>query len=342
MKTKIYNLILFILAVCIISLFAYREFLNLYRSMLLDDFFSYYHYQNQIIYFETGDIKYRDYLPMNIRFLGLFLQYFIFKILPCLTITNVPSFIDKNELFVCATYSLAVMNHLFKYFFIVLFFLYMLKKMNRSLVESVIGLFLASILVHYVENYTFDRLTIFIILLILFFENNKILSGLFLFLSFLVNEKIIMVLGPYYFIQFIFIDRSKFFLFFIGLANVLFYYLLLLFSNYYLGYEYAPLYNNSNWTRILLDLTDKSHLSNSIIPILFCLLPYIICLIKKKKYRINFSFFEIFIIILLWLLAYGGGENNVGRYVMHTLPLWLPLLSVQIVDFFKNFLRLKV
>ena len=71
-------------------------------------------------------------------------------------------------------------------------------------------------------------------------------------------------------------------------------------------------------------------------------MPYIIHFYNKKKYDLSFNIFETLIIFLMWLLAFGGGENNVGRYVMHTLPLWLPLLSTQLVDFYNSFILNKI
>ena len=50
---------------------------------MLTEFIGYYKYQHIIIFYETGDRNFIDKLPMNVRFLGLFLQYLIFKLIPC-------------------------------------------------------------------------------------------------------------------------------------------------------------------------------------------------------------------------------------------------------------------
>ena len=334
--------IIFVILVSILLIFLnYREFLILYRSMLLDDFFAYYHYQNQIIYYETGDVSFKDYLPMNIRFLGLYIQYLIFKIFPCLQLTNITTVDGKHELFVCATFSLALMNHIFKYLFVLLFFFYARIKLKKTIVESFIVFVLASYLIHYVENYTFDRLTLFFTLLILYFDDHKYASKILLLFSFLINEKIIMVLGPYYFLKFIFEDRKYFQYVVVGLLNVIFYFVMIKLLQISYNFESSPVYNGADFTRIFLNIFDKSHISNSIIPILFCLIPYIIYFVNKKKHNLSFNIFEILIIFLMWLLAFGGGENNVGRYVMHTLPLWLPLFSMQLIDFYNSFISKK-
>ena len=108
----------------LIFIYAYRDFLITYRMMLLDQNFLYYHYQNIIIYYHTGELEYSDSLPMNARFLGIILQYLIFKIFPCFTLTNVSINPEYSEYFVCATFSLALLNYVCKYLIVLLFFYY--------------------------------------------------------------------------------------------------------------------------------------------------------------------------------------------------------------------------
>ena len=92
----------------ILCLFTYRDFLWTYRSMV-EDYFSYYHYQDQIIYYLTGDKDFKDYVPVNSRFLGLILQFLIFKIFPCLQLTDI-STIGTYPLYSCTSFSLALLN----------------------------------------------------------------------------------------------------------------------------------------------------------------------------------------------------------------------------------------
>ena len=56
---------LYLIFSILLVLFSYRDFLITYRMMLLDEYFLYYHYQNIIIYYETGDFKFADNLPMS-------------------------------------------------------------------------------------------------------------------------------------------------------------------------------------------------------------------------------------------------------------------------------------
>ena len=111
LKLKEYRKIVsYTLLFILILFFSYRDFLITYRMMLLDNDFVYYHYQNIIIYYETGNSLYADDLPMSSRFLGLILQYLIFKIVPCFELTNINLSSKVNDNFVCATFSLAFLN----------------------------------------------------------------------------------------------------------------------------------------------------------------------------------------------------------------------------------------
>lgn len=334
MFNKNYNKIIpFALILFFMLLFSYRDFLVNYRSMLLIDHFPYYRYQDHIIYLLTGDKTYQDQLPMSSRFLGIFLQYLIYKVFPCLSLTNV-DLVGQHDLFKCTTFSLALLNYISKYSFILILFLYVKIKLKRSLVESFLSLILAFIFIEYVENFTFDRLTLLYIVIILYFLDKPILSNSLIFFSFLVNEKVLMLLGPLFFLRFIFLKEDYKNLAF-SILGVTMYFIMIFFLTNFLNYEFSKIYNNSGFYRILLNISDKSHISNSIIPISFCLLPYILSLIIKNKLNHKYTNFEIIIPFILWFLAYGGGENNIGRYVMHSMPLWIPILSSQIIYFLK-------
>ena len=61
----------------IFFLILFRDFLYSYRMQLLK-FLPYYDYQSQIVHYLTGDKSLDVQAPMNIRFLGLWIQFFIF------------------------------------------------------------------------------------------------------------------------------------------------------------------------------------------------------------------------------------------------------------------------
>lgn len=334
MFNKEYNKIfLFFLILFLVLFFSYRDFLVNYRSMLLIDYFPYYRYQDHLIYLLTGDKSFADDLPMNARFLGIYLQLFFYKFLPCIQLTNI-NLADQHVLFECTTFSLAILNYVCKYLFLIIFFFYVKKKLKRDNLEAFVSLILASIFVQYLENFTLDRLTLLYVIIILYFLDKPKISNVIILLSFLVNEKVMMLLGPLFFIRY-FIYKENFSNLIFSCLSVLLYFFMIFTLSRYFGYNFSSIYNESGFYRILLNIFDKSHLSNSIIPIFFCLTPYIISILIKKKFNFQYSNFEILIPFLLWFLAYGGGENNIGRYVMHSIPLWVPIFSCQLIYFLR-------
>ena len=74
-----------------------------------------------------------------------------------------------------------------------------------------------------------------------------------------------------------------------------------------------------------------------LIPLLFCLFPYFLnhfFKIVKKNYL--FSNYEFLIPLALVIFGAGGGTSNIGRYVMYSFPLWVPILSLIIVALFNK------
>ena len=80
------------------------------------------------------------------------------------------------------------------------------------------------------------------------------------------------------------------------------------------------------------DFTNKSHISNSILPILFCILPYVVFIDKKNN--LKFSGYEFFLPIIMIFLGVGGGEHNLQ--VCNTFIIWLPLFVNQLNFYFHN------
>lgn len=330
----------FVFFLCLI--FFYREFLINYRMMLLDDYFAYYKYQHQIIYYETGDKKYQDYIPVNIRYFGNILQYLIFKIFPCVTLTKINFNQNLHPLFECATFSLALLNYILKYLIILCFYFYSRFELKKNFYESFVGSILTFIFLNYVEAFTLDRASIFYIIFVLIFLNKKYFCFFLSIFSFLVNEKVIAILGITFFLRFFFIDKNintknKYFYPLLGIfISLFFYFCLVYYVKLVLGYKFHPYYDFSGLDRLYLSLHSKSHWSNTIMPVFFCLFPYLLYFLTKNKLNNKFSKFEIVVPLFLFFLGIGGGENNIGRYVMHSFPLWLPLFSSQLVNFLKK------
>ena len=331
------KIFLYLIFLILLLFFSYRDFLITYRMMLLDEYFLYYHYQDIIIYYETGDLKFADNLPMRARFLGLWLQFLVYKLIPCISLTNLQINPNYSEFFECTTFSLALINFIFKYSIIVLFLYYMRYILRRPIAETLFSIIFCFILIGYIESFTFDRLIVFYTLLILVFLNHKYFSIILILLSIFVSEKVIMVIGPLLFIKIIFLnEKTKLPQFIASIISVFLYFCLILYLKKFQNFEISNLYDGASFERLALDFTNKSHISNSILPIIFCLIPYLIFFIDKKKNNLNFSGYEFCLPILMIFLGVGGGEHNLGRYAMHTFIIWLPLLASQMNFYFNN------
>ena len=79
----------------------------------------------------------------------------------------------------------------------------------------------------------------------------------------------------------------------------------------------------------------KSGNSNAVLPLLLSITPYVISFyIKNSKFY--FSKFDILIPFSMLVFTAGGGTEQTGRYVMYSMPLWLPIFSQQIIFFLKK------
>jgi hypothetical protein len=308
----------------------YRNFLYSYR-MQLENFLPYFNYQNQILYYLTGDKSFDIQSPMNLRFLGLVTQYMIFKFIPCIELANVKIIFDPN--YVCATFSNALMNYLSMTCFLSLIFIYTLKKSEQNFTISFISLFLAFIFFYYLEAFTLDRISVLYFLLVLYFLDNKKICIILILLSCLVNEKIIIILGMYFFIKCVFLSEKKYiphFLFslfsFIIYFSIFIFYVFILKNGYFQSNDPNGIYNtifSDGITRLERILTHPKGISNALFPIIFSISPYCYLIYKKDRK----TSFEILIPLMLVFFGMGGGTTNVGRYVMYSMPLWIPIMS---------------
>ena len=126
----------------LLTIILYRDFLYTYR-MQIENFLPYYNYQNQILYYLTGDKKFDIEAPMNLRFLGLWIQYAIFKFVPCVQLTKINLVLNQD--YICATFSNAFMNYLSMTCFLSLVFVYTIKKLKFNLTIAFISLLLGYI-----------------------------------------------------------------------------------------------------------------------------------------------------------------------------------------------------
>lgn len=323
----------------------YRDFLYTYR-MQLENFLPYYKYQNQIIFYLTGNSEYDIQAPMNLRFLGLFIQFIIFKIVPCIELSNIKIASGLNENYVCATYSNALLNYFSLCGILSLIFKYCFDKLNQDLSTSILTTFLAYIYLQHAEAFTLDRFSIFYFILILYFLDNKLTSFFLIILCSIVNEKIIYILFILFFIRYYFnsLKKYKYHLIVTFISGLLTILIFLVYSKS-LGYGYYEsnldhgLYNKfftHGFKRIFGIFTSYSGLSNGLLPLMFSVIPFIISLKLNNIYTYNFSKIEIIIPLSMLFFTMGGGVEQTGRYVIYTFPLWLPIFSQQLVYIFKN------
>ena len=333
------NLGIFLFGLFFIILF--RDFLYTYRAQL-EMFLPYYPYQDQINYYITGDKNFDVKAPMNLRFLGLWVQFLIYKIIPCIELTKV-NISSQYPSYTCATFSSAFMNYLCLCGILSVTFSYCYKKLNLNSAESILTVLLTHIYINHVEAFTLDRISILYFLIVLYFLDNKKIAIILIILTALVNEKIIYMLGGLFTIRFFLNQKKEFLHFFIAafisgllVVGIFLFYSVILKNGYYQsGESGGGMYDKAltdGLQRILSIFTSKSGLSNGLAPLILALLPYLLSFFIKET-KFYFSKFDLLIPISLLLFTAGGGMEQTGRYVMYSMPLWLPIFSQQILYF---------
>tara|TARA_Y100001970_G_C14206215_1_gene844158 strand:- start:1122 stop:2180 length:1059 start_codon:yes stop_codon:yes gene_type:complete len=325
----------------------YRDFLYTYKIQL-EQSIPYYLYQNHIEYYLTGDKQYDVEAPANLRFLGLWLQFAIYKIFPCIELSREINFPVPYDNYICTTFSSALMNYFCLCSFLSLSFLYSYKKLRLDLPTSILTSMLSYIFISYVEAFTLDRLAVLYFLIVLYFLDNFKLGLILIVLAAFVNEKVVYMLSVLFFIR-LFLNKKKEYLpFFISsvVSSVLVimtfvFYAFVLNHGYHesdLGSE--GIYNKfftHGFARIYSMFMFRQGYSNSVIPLAFTLLPYLLSFfIKLKKSKYFFSKLDILIPISLLLFTAGASMEQTGRYVMLSMPLWLPILSQQVIFFLRR------
>ena len=344
-KNKIINFIksnfsFFLFGILFIILF--RDFLYTYKIQL-EKFLPFYAYQDQIVYYITGDKSFDIQSPMNLRFLGLWIQFIIYKIIPCLELTKINIEIPYEN-YTCVTFSSALMNYLCLCGILSVTFSYCYKKLKLDISESIFTVLLTYIFIDHVEAFTLDRISILYLIITLFYLDNKKIAIILILASSVVNEKIIFILGGLFFIRLFLNQKKEFALFFIITlvsaltAITIFVIYSLVFDNgYFQSNQSNGLYNTfftHGTNRIISMFFSKSGWSNGALPLVLALMPYLISFIIKPN-KFYYSKFDFLIPISLLVFTAGGGMEQTGRYVMYSMPLWLPIFSQQILFFIK-------
>ena len=325
----------------------YRDFLHTYKIQL-EQTIPYYLYQNHIEFYLTGDKQYDVTAPANLRFLGLVVQFVIYKIVPCIELSRDINLTLPYDNYVCATFSNAFMNYLCLCGFLTLSFFYSYKKLRFDLATSIFSVVLAYIFIGYVEAFTLDRIAILYLLLVLYFLDNKKLSIILIILAALVNEKVVYILSGLFFIRFFFNKKKEYFSFLVAsFVSSLLFVLIFIFYAFILNHGYLEsdlgsdgIYQkffSEGFARIYSMFLFKQGYSNGVIPLIFTLIPYLLSFyIKIKNKNFYFSKLDILIPISLLLFTAGANMENTGRYLMHSMPLWLPILSQQVIFFLRK------
>jgi len=320
-KKNIINLLLFLI---ILSFLFFREYLYTYRMMLIN-FVPYDYYQNQVLYFATLNETYKLTLPSAVRLIPILFYLIIYKTFPCLTLTNIQQDLTKD--YVCATNAVAIGNYVILVLTLVVFFAYQTIKLGKSKEEGYLSLILCYAIIKYLDHFTIDRFVVLYFIFILYFLNNLKVSIPLIISSFLVSEKIFYILGILFFFRmFTQQDKKKYSILLVSavITCVFYYFLIQSGKNYFQFYEFK-----FDFYQMLKIFYDKSAISGSLLPLIIALSPYIFwnsdIEIIYKNQRIEFL-----IPIALVLFGFLGGIENTARYITHSFPLWLPILTTRL------------
>ena len=307
----------------------FREYLYTYRMMLVN-FVPHDLYQNQLLYFSTFNDSYKLTLPSAVRLLPILFYYTLYKFSPCLTLTNINPELSKE--FICATNAVALGNYLILMALLVVFLFYFTKVLKRPKVEAYLGIVLCYAIIKYLDHFTIDRFVVLYLLFILFFLKNTKITITLIVISFLVSEKIFFITGGLFFLRFIYNKEKKNFIYFITsiIACIFYYFLIEIGKSYFDFFKF-----DVKVSEMLRMFYDKSAISGSLIPLLIALSPYIFW---NKEINQIYKNQRIEFLIPISLVMFGllGGIENTARYVTHSFPIWLPILTTRINQLLKN------
>ena len=325
-KKHIINALVFFI---ILILLFFREYLYTYRVMLTN-FVPYELYQNQVLFFSTFNDEYKMTLPAAVRLIPIFFYFIIYKTVPCFKLTNISG--DISDDYVCATHAVALGNYILLILILVIFLYYQIIIQGKSKQEGYLSIFLCYAILKYLDHFAIDRFVVLYLILILFFLNNFKVSVLLVICSFMVSEKIFFITGILFFLRF-FSQKNKknYLIFFLSslIAFVFYFGLIEMGKNYFEFFEF-----DFNYKQMFRMFYDKSAISGSLLPLLISLSPYIFW---NKEINENFKKQRIEFIIPLALVFFGflGGVENTARYVTHSFPIWLPILTSRINQLLK-------
>tara|TARA_B100001029_G_C15014791_1_gene426603 strand:+ start:215 stop:1207 length:993 start_codon:yes stop_codon:yes gene_type:complete len=315
--------------ISIFTLLFFREYLYTYR-MMLTNFVPYELYQNQVLYFSTFNEEYKLTIPAAIRLIPILFYFIIYKTIPCFKLTNINEAISND--YICATNAVAIGNYLILVSILVIFLFYQVFVLGKSKQEGYLSMVLCYAILKYLDHFAIDRFVVLYLILILFFINNLKFSIILIIFSFMVSEKIFFITGFLFFLRFIFQNNKKKYLilFLSSIFACIFYFILVeIGKNYFDFFKF-----NFDYKQMVRMFYDKSAISGSLLPLLISLSPYIFW---NKEINKNFKNQRIEFLIPLSLIFFGflGGVENTARYVTHSFPIWLPILTSRINQLLK-------
>ena len=335
----------FIFCITIFLFFAaisYRDFLVTLKLMLFSSYnfsmlpFDEYYKFN--LYFD-GKISESPGYPWVSRYLANFVNYFFYKVFPCLTVSKIPIEISKNVY--CSFWSIALANYTFTILFQVSSFFYAFKILKRPFNESILVGLISFFIISLSDRYGVDRFSIFYISLFLIFSQKIYFKYLLILLSIFINEKITIFIASFYFCECYlnFHNRKNIQIFNFILPTILFGLYLFYFVLFDASDNVFKIQNHLDGSIVDRSFISFHGLANSFIPVFLVIFPYIYFYNKPnilKKFRLN----KISVIILLTFILLGfigGGSGNTGRLVVYSSPIFISTYGYFLFYLLKKF-----
>lgn len=317
MKNKVIKLyIINFLCFLTLSLLFHREYLYIYRIMVLD-VVPYEHYQNQLLFYATGLDEFKIVSPPALRIIPTLYFYFIYNFFPCFKLTYLPETLSAE--YQCTTNAIAIGNYFLLIITLILVFNYFRTILKKSFTKSFLLAFLFFGLIRFADYFGVDRFIIFYILLILFFYDNIKVSFLMIVFSFLVSEKIVLLFFIYSLLKAYEEKKKKYLFIFLSsiISSVLYLFLLYFGKKYFLFFQFEP---SISWFFQLF--YHKTAIASGLVPLIIFFIPYFFFIRKDKK-----TFLYILLPLVMSLFSIAGGANGLGRYLSTTIPFYLIIIS---------------
>jgi len=328
---KKYNNIIYLTFFFILfNLTFYRDYLYIYRMMLVD-FVPYDHYQNQLLFFITEEDESKLTIPAALRLLQILYFYVIYLLVTCITLSKVAANISLE--YQCVTSAVAIGNLYLIFLIISGCFFYFYCVLKKKLPETLLVIILLFGLLHFADHFAVDRFAIFYIFLILiFYENIKIALTLVVF-SFLVSEKIFLLFFLYSIIEINLKNKFKI-NFFIMCASIFSFFLYLLLLFYFKQMNFQVFDFQTDFKQFSKIFYDKSSISGGLIPLIVFITPYFFIFKKEKK-----SFLKILLPLSMTSFSIFGGVENLGRYLSYSIPFFIMILSPLCINLFYKLVK---